>query len=188
MLVGLTGGIASGKSTALRAFARLGIPTLSSDAIVHELYRTPEVRGTVVAELGAGVLGPDGEIDRSRVAALAFADPAVLRRLEQLLHPLVGHELERWKAAETDGGARLLVHEVPLLFEAGLQDRYDATVLVTAPDDVRAARDPDRFAERRSSQMSEESKARLATYVYVNTGTPEELEGWVADLVRSLTA
>jgi dephospho-CoA kinase len=186
MLLGLTGGIASGKSTALRAFARLGVPTLSSDEIVHDLYRTAAVRDEVVALLGRRVLGPDGAVDRSRVAERAFADPEILGALERLLHPLVTRELERWRATQEAGGPALLVHEVPLLFEAGLQSRYDATVLVTAPDDVRAARDPDRFAERRPSQMSEESKASLATYVYVNTGTPQQLEDWVRELVRGL--
>jgi len=188
MLLGLTGGIASGKSTALRAFARLGFPTLSSDSIVHELHCRPEVRDQVVAQFGTGVLGPDGEVDRSRVAARAFSDPRLLRSLESLLHPLVGGELERWKAAAEARGATLLVHEVPLLFEADLQGRYDATVLITAPDAVREARAPDRFAQRRSSQMSEGSKAALATYVYVNTGSTQELEAWVSQLVARLAA
>ena len=104
LLLGLTGGIGSGKSAALAAFARCGCPTLSSDAVVHELYRTAPVRDAVVARLGAGVLGADGEVDRAALGAVAFADPEVLRFLEGLLHPLVADELERWRAAQAAPG------------------------------------------------------------------------------------
>ena len=100
MLLGLTGGIGAGKSTALAAFARLGCPTLSSDAIVHALYLEPEVRAAVVERFGPGVLGDDGEVDRAG-AGRARASPTrqTRRWLEQLLHPLVAAALERWRAS-----------------------------------------------------------------------------------------
>ncbi len=189
MLLGLTGGIGAGKSTALRAFERLGCPTLSSDAVVHALYRDPEVRAAVVARFGPGVLGEDGEVARAAVAARVFSDDVARRWLEQLLHPLVAAALERWRREqEAEHPGALLVHEVPLLFEAGLEDRYDAVVLITAPDDVRRRRSPERFDERAASQMPEAEKAARAGHVYVNDGSVEQLELWVAELVARLRA
>jgi dephospho-CoA kinase len=189
VLLGLTGGIGAGKSTALSAFARLGCPTLSSDALVHALYREPAVRDSVVAHFGPAVLGEDGEIDRAAVAARAFSDERDRHWLEQLLHPLVAAEVERWRreqeAADPDA---LLVHEVPLLFEAGLAGRYDAVVLITAPDDVRRSRSPRRFDERAAAQLPEAEKAARADHVYVNEGSVAQLDRWVADLVARLRA
>ena len=189
MLLGLTGGIGAGKSTALAAFEQLGCSTLSSDAVVHALYRDPEVRSAVVERFGPDVLGPDGEVARPAVAARVFSDDIARRWLEQLLHPRVGAALERWRAEEEAAhpGA-LLVHEVPLLYEAGLADRYDGVVLITAPDEVRRARTPERFDERSAKQLPEAQKVAQADHVYVNDGSPAELERWVADLVARLRA
>ncbi|MDX6630713.1 MAG: dephospho-CoA kinase [Gaiellales bacterium] len=187
MLLGLTGGIGAGKSTALAAFARLGVPTLSSDEIVHALYLDPEVRAAVVEQFGPGVLGDDGEVARPALAARVFADGDGRRRLEALLHPRVATALERWRSEqEAVHPGALLVHEVPLLYEAGLADRYDAVVVITAPDDVRRARRPEHFAERAAAQLPEAEKAARADHVYVNDGTPAELERWVAGLVARL--
>ena len=189
MLLGLTGGIGAGKSTALAAFAQLGCPTLSSDAIVHGLFHEPDVRSAVVERFGPGVLGDDGEIARAAVAARVFSDDIARRWLEGLLHPRVAEALGAWRSEqEAADPAALLVHEVPLLYEAGLADRYDGVVLITAPDDVRRARTPERFDARAATQLPEAEKAAQAHYVYVNDGTPAELERWVADLVARLRA
>ncbi len=189
MLLGLTGGIGAGKTTALAAFAQAGCPTLSSDAIVHALYRRPDVRIAVVERFGDGVLGDDGEIARPAVAARVFADDIARRWLEHLLHPLVAEELERWRAEqEAADPDAVLVHEVPLLYEAALADRYDAVVVVTAPDGVRRARTPERFDARAATQLPEAEKAARADHVYVNDGTVAELQAWVADLVARLRA
>ena len=187
MLLGLTGGIGAGKSTALAAFARLGCPTLSSDEIVHALYLDPEVRAAVTEHFGPGVLGDDGEVARSALAERVFADDGDRRWLEGLLHPRVAAALARWRDEQlaAHSGA-LLVHEVPLLYEAGLADRYDAVVLITAPDDVRRARRPEHFDERAATQLPEDDKAARADHVYVNDGTPAELEHWVGELVERL--
>ncbi len=189
MLLGLTGGIGAGKSTALAAFAQLGCPTLSSDAVVHALYLEPEVRAAVVEHFGPGVLGGDGEVDRAALGARVFADGAERRWLEQLLHPRVDAALERWRGEQefAHPGA-LLVHEVPLLYEAGLTGRYDAVVLITAPAEVRRSRRPAHFEQRAAAQLPEAEKAAQADHVYVNDGTPAELERWVADLVARLRA
>ena len=189
MLLGLTGGIGAGKSTALAAFARLGCPALSSDAIVHGLYLEPEVRAAVVERFGPSVLGDDGVVTRAAVAARVFSDDIARRWLERLLHPRVAAALEIWRAEqEALDPEALLVHEVPLLYEAGLAGRYDGVVLITAPDEVRRARSPERFDERAATQMPEAQKAARADHVYVNDGTPADLERWVADLVAHLRA
>jgi dephospho-CoA kinase len=187
VLLGLTGGIGAGKSTALAAFERLGCPTLSSDAIVHALYLEPEVRSAVLEHFGPGVLGDDGQISRATLGARVFGDAADRRWLEQLLHPRVAAALDDWRReqAVAHPGA-LLVHEVPLLYEADLADRYDAVVLITAPGDVRRARRPEHFDERAAAQLPEAEKAARADHVYVNDGTPADLERWVADLVSRL--
>jgi dephospho-CoA kinase len=189
VLLGLTGGIGAGKSTALAAFERLGCPTLSSDAIVHALYLEPDVRSAVVERFGPGVLGDDGEVARGRLAARVFADDIARRWLEQLLHPRVAAAVAEWRREqESARPGALLVHEVPLLYEAGLADRYDAVVLITASDDVRRARVPERFDERAAAQLPEAEKVARADHVYVNDGTPAELERWVEELVARLRA
>ena len=187
MLLGLTGGIGAGKSTALAAFERRGCSTLSSDAIVHDLYREPEVAAVVVERFGREVLGDDGEIARAALAARVFPDDIARRWLEQLLHPRVAAAVESWRLErEVADPDAILVHEVPLLYEADLASRYDAVALITAPDDVRRARAPARFDERAAKQLFDAVKVARADYVYVNDGTPAELERWVGDLVARL--
>jgi dephospho-CoA kinase len=185
IFLGLTGGIAAGKSTALGAFARAGCPVLSSDAVVHELYRRPAIRDAVVERVGPDVLDADGEVDRAALGAVAFGDPELLAFLERLLHPLVALESERFRREAEEAGARVAVQEIPLLFERGGADRYDRTVLITAPDEVRRARDP-RAVTRQAHQMPEDEKRALADEVFVNDGSLEALDAWVADLVRRL--
>src|SRR5579885_2367534 len=94
--VAITGGIGAGKTEALRAFARQGAATVSSDEIVHHLLRVPDVRAAVVARMGNGIVGPDGEIDRGALATVVFNDREALTWLESLLHPLVSAEYLRW--------------------------------------------------------------------------------------------
>jgi dephospho-CoA kinase len=159
---------------------------LSSDAVVHELYRRPDVRDAVVERVGPQALGSDDEVDRAALGVLAFSDPALLDDLERLVHPLVAAETERFRRAAELAGARVAVHENPLLFERGGRDRYDRTVLITAPDDVRRARDPERFDRRRGHQMPEQEKRALADEVYVNDGSLEALDAWVAGLLARL--
>ena len=184
-VVGLTGGIGAGKSEALRAFARHGAATLSSDAIVHELYARPDVRAAVTARYGPQVARDDGSIDRAAVAARVFADPAERRWLEGLLLPLIFERFTAWRDAELAAGRRLLVHEAPTLFEAGVEDRYDAVVTVTAPAPVREARRPGAGA-RMAHQLPEDEKAARSDFVYRNDGDLDALDRWVAQLVAEL--
>lgn len=189
--VGLTGGLGAGKSTALAALQRLGAATISTDAIVHELYETPEVIEAVVARWGPDV-APGGVVDRNAVAAHAFADPAERAWLEGLLWPLVGQRVWDWRrrVAAQDPPPRAGVVETPLLFEAGLADAYDATIAVIAPEDVRAARAAARghraVDERAARQLSQEEKAQRATFSVVNAGTIEDLEQELSAILEKL--
>ena len=186
-VVGLTGGIGSGKSETLAAFARHGAVTLSSDDIVHRLYDRSDVRDAVAARVGPEVIADDGSIDRRELGRRAFADPELLRFLEQLLLPLVAGRFAAWRDEQVADGATLLVHEAPTLFEAGVQDRYDAIVTITAPEDIREQRRPG-AAARMARQLPEAEKAARSDYVYRNTGTLEQLDEFVAGVIRDLDA
>jgi dephospho-CoA kinase len=188
--VGLTGAVAAGKSEALAAFSRLGAATLSSDAVTHELLDSPEVRERLVERWGEGVL-VGGQVDRERVGAIVFERPDQLAWLESVLHPLVGGQVLEWRRSlgpETP----VAVVEVPLLFETGMEEAFDATVCVVAGEATRAARAGDRGTEllegRSGRQLSQDEKAARATRVISNDGSLAELERQVAELMPALTA
>jgi len=184
--VGLTGGMGAGKSTALAALERLGAATISSDAVVHELWAGDEQLRQAVLERWGPEVAPGGVIDRSAVAERAFATPEDRVWLEGLLWPLVGARVAAWldeaRAEPAPGAARprAAVAEVPLLFEAGQQAIYDATIAVVSDEELRreraAARGHASVDERAARQLSQEQKAQLATFVVRNDGTPQELE------------
>jgi dephospho-CoA kinase len=188
--VAITGGIGAGKSEALFAFQKAGAATVSSDEIVHHLLAAdPDVRAAIVAELGEGVIGADGSIDRGRVAEVVFADRAKLEFLEQLLHPLVTREYLTWReqlGALPDPPA-VSVTEVPLLFETGGDKRFDKVVVVTAPAKLREQRRRVALDNRDSRLLPDKEKIKRADYAYVNTGTLEELDDWVVGVMRELT-
>lgn len=192
--VGLTGGLGAGKSTALDALERLGAATLSSDRVVHELYGSDEVRDAVVERWGSEVLGEDGAVDRSAVADRVFAAPDERQWLEGLLWPLVGRRVADWREEleRRDPPPRAAVVEVPLLFEAGLDGLYDATVAVVAPERVRAERAAGRghaaVDERAARQLPQDEKARRATYVVENAGSIADLERELSDVLGKLSS
>lgn len=186
VVVGLTGGIGAGKSEALAAFSRRGAATLSSDAVVRELYERPGVRASVREAFGDAVFAADGAVDRAALGRLVFADPDRLAQLERLLLPLLFEEFAAWRDRELAAGATLLVHEAPTLFEAGASDRYDVVVTVTAPADVRERRRPG-AAERMRHQLPEDEKAARSDIVYVNSGSLADLDRWVGDLAARLS-
>lgn len=185
-VVGLTGGIGAGKSEALAAFARHGAATLSSDQIVHDLYATDVVRAAVAEHFGSHVMRADGSVDRAAVADRVFADPDERRWLEGLLLPMIAAEFERWCDRELERGSELLVHEAPTLFEAGVQDRYDAIVTITAPVAIREARRPGATV-RMSHQVPESEKVERSDYVYVNDGDLAALDRFVKSVVDRLS-
>jgi dephospho-CoA kinase len=155
--------------------------------VVHEIYEDPEVRDLVVARWGEEV-APDGAVDRAAIARHAFASPQEREWLEGQLWPRVG---ERVMRAREQAGERVLVVEVPLLFESGLDRGYDATIAVVAPEELRreraAARGHEAVDERTSRQLSQEEKARRATYVVSNDGTVADLEAKLSEVLEKLT-
>ena len=190
--VGLTGGLGAGKSTALAALERLGAVTLSTDAVVHELYQGDEVRDLVVGRWGEEV-APGGVVDRSRIAERVFGAPEERRWLEQQLWPRVGARVLafRQEAERRRPPPRAAVVETPLLFEAGMEGIYDATVAVVADEDVRARRASQRghvaLDERAARQLPQAEKARRATYTVQNNGSLADLESELSGLLASLS-
>ena len=186
--VAITGGIGSGKSEALKAFARHGAATVSSDEIVHHLLRHPEVKQKVVARVGNGVVAPNGEIDRGALATAVFNDREALTFLEELLHPLVSAEYLKWRddLARLPDPPTVCVTEVPLLYEVGGESRFDKVVVITAPTKLRRARSQLTVDERDSRFLPEKEKAARADFAYSNTGSLEELDAFVGSVMREL--
>ena len=187
--VAITGGIGAGKSTALAAFRAHGAATVSSDEIVHHLLRTdPTVRQALVERFGDRILGEDGAPDRARIAAIVFDDAESLAFLESLLHPLVSREYLHWREqlAALDDPPRVCVTEVPLLYEAGGESRFDRVVVVTAPRQLREQRRQVPLDNRDARLIDDREKVSLADFHYVNTGTYEDLDAWVAGVMAEL--
>jgi dephospho-CoA kinase len=189
--VAVTGGIGAGKSEALRSFARHGAAVISSDDIVHELLRSDEqVREAIRERFGDAVFGPDGEIDRDRVAERVFADGRELDWLERLLHPRVTAGYLRWREelARQPNPPAVTVTEVPLLYEVGGETRFDAVVVITAPLDVRISREVRPMQDRERRFISDDDKVERADFAYVNDGSLDDLDRFVADVVAKLSA
>jgi dephospho-CoA kinase len=182
LAVALTGGIAAGKSEALQAFARHGAAVISSDDVVHRLYREDEGLQTALRGRWGDRVFRDGEVDRAEIGRIVFADRAELTWLESQLHPRVRAATDEWLAAQT---ADVAVAEIPLLFETGGEERFDGVVVVTASPEVRQARRGD-VAEREERLVSEEEKVRRADFAYVNDGSLDELDAFVAGVLEEL--
>ncbi|MCW3017709.1 MAG: coaE [Solirubrobacterales bacterium] len=189
--VGLTGGMGSGKSTALNVLRGLGAEVLSSDAVVHQLYEGQQLRDAVVARFGADV-APGGVVDRGAVAQRAFASVEERAWLEGQVWPLVAVRVQEWlaRARERRPAPRAAVVEVPLLFEAGLDELYDATIAVVAEESVRRLRADARghalIDERIARQLPQEEKARRATFVVHNDGSEDDLRRELSAVLAKL--
>jgi dephospho-CoA kinase len=191
--VGLTGGIGSGKSEVARLLAAHGAVVIDADQLAREVVEpgTPGL-AQVVAAFGPDVLGPDGRLDRKALAARVFSDGAALARLNAIVHPLVaerGAELVAEAPVEA-----VVVHDVPLLVENGLEDAYDLVVVVDAPEEARLARlaargltDKDARA-RMAAQAPREERLAAADYLVVNDGDLVDLRVRVDELWRNLLA
>ena len=188
--VAITGGIGAGKSTALESFRQHGAATVSSDEIVHHLLATdPEVKRALVERFGEEILGEDGAPDRERIAYKVFRDRPALDFLEQLLHPLVSREYMAWREqlGKLPDPPQVCVTEVPLLYEVGAETRFDKVVVITAPSKLREARRGRGADDRESRLLPDREKVKRADFSYVNTGTPLELDTWVAGVMATLT-
>ena len=186
--VAITGGIGAGKSEALKAFARNGAATVSSDEIVHHLLRRAEVRDSVVTRMGLGILAPDGEIERGALATVVFNDREALAWLEELLHPLVSAEYLQWREqlAALPDAPRVSVTEVPLLYETGGDERFDKVVVITAPSKLRRARSAGAMDDREARLIPDTEKVQRADFSFKNTGSLEELDAFVKSVLAEI--
>jgi dephospho-CoA kinase len=192
MRVGLTGGVGSGKSTVSRLLSELGALVVDADLIAREVV----ARGTpglaaVAAELGRGVLTPEGDLDRAAVASLVFADDDARRRLEQIVHPLVYAEIARREAAAPPG--TLVVHDIPLLTETARAGDFDAVVVVDVPEAEQVRRmvadrgwTEEEARSRMAAQTSRAQRLAIATHVLDNSGTLAQLRAAVQALYAEL--
>ncbi len=191
LFVGLTGGIGAGKSESLAACERLGAAVLSTDAVVHDLLGTEEVKDILVERWGERVIS-DGSIDRDAVAEVVFEQPQELGWLESVLFPRVGERVMAWRAEVERSGEppSVAVVEVPLLFEAGIEGIFDATIAVVAAEGIRLQRAGDRdhrgLDGRQARQLTQEEKASRADHVVRNDGSLEELEQAMGDVLEAL--
>jgi dephospho-CoA kinase len=191
--VGLTGGMGAGKSTALKVLEELGAQVLSTDAVVHELYGESHVKDAVIERWGAEV-APGGVVDRAAIAAKAFAGGEQERKwLEGLLWPLVGARMGTWleQARASQPAPKAAVVEVPLLFEAGMESGFDATIAVIAQEDTRRVRAATRghalAEERAGRQLPQAEKAARAGFVIHNDGSEADLRRELADVLAKLS-
>lgn len=196
IVVGLTGGICSGKSTVTAMFRRLGATVIDADQVAHELVEPDQpLFETVASAFGREIVGADGRIDRRRLGAVVFADPSARRRLEAILHPAIIEECERRiRQAEVSGTSICLVNAA-LLIESGWHPRFDAVILVEASKAIQL----DRLVEARGlsrdeamlrirSQMPQQEKRRHARYVIENNGALEETARQVKTVWEQLCA
>jgi dephospho-CoA kinase len=192
--VGLTGGVASGKSTVAAMLAELGAVVIDADALAREVVAkgTPGL-AAVVEEFGEELLGPDGELDRPAMGRLVFSDEGARRRLEAIIHPLV---FERIVELEEEAPAdAVVVHDIPLLAENGRGGDFDVVIVVDAPAELQLERmtgdrgwtDED-ARSRISAQASREDRRAIATHLIENTGTREDLRGRVAEVFAEVVS
>ena len=194
MRVGLTGGVASGKSTVARILAELGAVVIDADRLARDVV----ARGTpglaeVVAEFGPEVLLEAGDLDRAAMADRVFNDENTRRRLERIVHPRVYAEIRRLESEAPDGA--LVVHDIPLLVESGRADTFDAVVVVDAPAELQVERmTTDRgwtredAESRLAAQASRQDRLAVATHVIDNAGSLDDLRSQVEEVYRRLTS
>jgi dephospho-CoA kinase len=182
--VALTGNVASGKSVVARIWADSGVPVVRADEVARDVV-APGTAGleAVAREFGTAVLLADGTLDREKLRGLVFNDPEARRRLEGILHPLIAARRDEWMKTQEDGKYPLAVAEIPLLFEARLQDDFDVVVLVVAPREERLRRMvADRGIEEAealrimAAQIPSREKTEQSDYILENGDTLEDLE------------
>ncbi len=189
--VGLTGAIASGKTTVANMFREHGVPIVDADHIAHEALR--DNKDKIVEKLGAEILDSQGEIDRKLLGSIVFADPNKLLMLESLVHPYVKQRVEGLKSSYTKQGHKIAIYDVPLLFEKKLGDQFDQVILVYAPKElsikrmmVRNSLTEEEALVRLKNQMDVEEKKKLTDIVIDNTGDLNSLKTQVDQVFNKL--
>jgi dephospho-CoA kinase len=196
LVVGLTGGICSGKSTVAAMFARLGAAVIDADRVAHELQEPGQpLYEAIVSAFGREVVGEDGRIDRRKLGAMVFADPKARARLEAIIHPAIVEECERRIQEAGTSGAAVCLLDAALLIESGRQARFDMVILVEASEAVQIDRlmarmglTRDEALQRIRLQMPREEKRRHASLVIENGGPLEETERQVKAAWERLSA
>jgi dephospho-CoA kinase len=190
LVLGLTGSLGMGKSTCAGMFAEMGVATFDADATVHRLYRGPAAPLVEAAFPGTVI---DGAVDRTRLGSMVFGKPAAIARLEGIVHPLVREAETEFRKSAADAGRRIVLLDIPLLFEVGGEDRVDVIVLVSTSPEVqreRAFKRPgmteERFAAILAKQMPDEEKRRRAHFIVDTSGSLAETHRQVADVMRAV--
>ncbi|QYJ04800.1 dephospho-CoA kinase, long form [Nocardioides panacisoli] len=194
MRVGLTGGVASGKSTVSAILSGLGAVVIDADQLARDVVaRGTDGLARVVATFGPEVLTPEGDLDRPAVGEIVFADEAKRRELEAIIHPLVFERTIELEESAPPGA--VVVHDIPLLAESGRADTFDAVIVVHAPREVQVDRmvrhrgwEETHAHSRIDAQATPEQRAAIATHVIDNTGTPEDLRARVVEIYDDLTS
>ena len=189
-VIGIVGGVGSGKSTAAAELAALGCRVIDADALGHELLEEPQVKAELKKRWGEGIFREDGSVDRAAVAKIVFSDRAELEALNSIMHPLMRKSMEaEIAAARSDPGVAAVVLDAAVLFEAGWDDLCTAVVFVSAPRPVRLARlsgkrrlDAGEIALREKFQISLDNKARKCDYTIDNSSSVRRLRKRVGEL------
>ena len=190
LVLGLTGSLGMGKSTCAQMFAEMGVAIFDADATVHRLYRGPAVPLVEAAFPGTVV---DGAIDRSKLAAKVFGHPAAIAKLEGIVHPLVHDAENEFRKRAANSGRRVVLLDIPLLFEVGGEDRVDVVILVSTTPEIqkvrafkRAGMTEERFAAILAKQMPDDEKRRRAHFIVDTCGPFAETRRQVADVMRAV--
>ena len=195
MILGVTGGIATGKSSVAQQFKAMGLPIVSADELAREVVRVgTDTLRMIVERFGTEVLCANGSLDRERLAQIIFSDDTARKDLDQITHPAIAKLAESTIASLVAAGATHIVYEAPLLYEVRAESRVDKVLVVAARPDVQIKRlmardgvDKAAAEARIATQMSLEEKINRADYVIDNSGTLDETACQVTDLCRELT-
>jgi dephospho-CoA kinase len=192
-VIGLLGGIASGKSTVAAEFAKLGCKVIDADEIVHQLLERAAVKEKISARFGRGILDPTGKIDHKKLAAIVFHDVDKLSSLNEIIHPFVlRHAEELIKRYSSQDQVKAIVLDMPLLVEVGWAERCDRLIFVECKRELRAARaekkgfDKNHFKNREKFQISLDNKVNLADNIVINNSDFSALVRQVADIFSDI--